>query len=198
VFSTNNNAFANTGASALLQGTGGVDVGVGTLTNNGGTVMPGNSPGILVINGNYAQTSSGTLAVELGGTTPGSGYDQLLVSGNVSLDGTLNVTFCCAFPGAAGNSYNIITTTAPNGITGNFSTINPPAGTSLSNTTTSSSYVLSQVGGSVVSSSSSLSMQSTNNLLALDDQQRSKPEEEQPFAEQKKRQISFICGPNTF
>ena len=47
--------------------------------------------GTLTINGNYTQTAAGTLAVDIGGGTPGTQYDQLNVSGAVALGGTINV-----------------------------------------------------------------------------------------------------------
>ncbi len=202
-FSTNNNPFINTGRFALVQGTGNVNVGTSTFTDNA-RVVPGQSPGALVISGNYSQGPTGTLSIELGGTTPGSQYDQLRVLGNVSLGGTLNVAFCCGFPGAAGSTYNIIATSVPNGITGNFSTINPPAGTTLANATTSSAYTLSQAGGGSSgssSSSSSVPMQFTNEVVTLNEQQaqgRTAADQEQPFLGQKKQALSLSCGPGTF
>ena len=36
---------------------------------------------------NYTQTASGTLVEQIGGLTPGTGYGQIVVNGNVTLDG---------------------------------------------------------------------------------------------------------------
>ncbi len=47
----------------------------GTVVNNG-NVSPGNSPGIQTF-ADYTQTAGGTLTIEIGGTTAGSGYDQI-------------------------------------------------------------------------------------------------------------------------
>ena len=95
---------------------------VGSVTvNSGGTVAPGNSPGLLTINGAYSQTSAATLAIELGGYTPGNQFDQLAVSGQAAVDGTLNVTLVNNFRPNAGDTFQII---ASNGEIGNFSTIN--------------------------------------------------------------------------
>ena len=65
---------------------------------NSGRLIPGNSPGIIVINGNYTQTATGTLEIEVGGLTPGpgspnidDGHDQLVVSGIATLGGRLEV-----------------------------------------------------------------------------------------------------------
>ncbi len=67
----------------------------GNLTSSG-RVAPGNSPGILTINGDYTQTVDSILEIEIGGLTPGpgspnidDGHDQLVVSGVATLGGTL-------------------------------------------------------------------------------------------------------------
>lgn len=53
----------------------------GAFTDNG-ILAPGNSPGTIVIGGNY--TEAGTLQAELGGTTAGS-YDQVRVGGTATI-----------------------------------------------------------------------------------------------------------------
>ncbi|TSA34114.1 MAG: hypothetical protein D4R65_06725 [Verrucomicrobiaceae bacterium] len=55
---------------------------------NQGTVAPGNSPGTLTISGNFTQTSTGTLQIQIASPTV---FDQLVVSGTASLAGTLQV-----------------------------------------------------------------------------------------------------------
>jgi hypothetical protein len=70
---------------------GGVIKGTGTLQANlmnSGTLAPGNSPGILTINGDYTQTSTGHLEIEVGGLTPGTQHDQVIVTGTATLGGT--------------------------------------------------------------------------------------------------------------
>ncbi|MGL6074181.1 MAG: beta strand repeat-containing protein [Fimbriiglobus sp.] len=64
--------------SGSLKGTG--TYGNTTVTSTG-TIAPGNSAGTLTINGNLSFTSGSTFSVELNGTTPGTLYDQLVVSG---------------------------------------------------------------------------------------------------------------------
>ncbi len=74
---------------------GGDLTGTGTITGslmNAALVAPGQSPGSLTITGNYTQTINGTLNIEINGTTPGSGYDQLVVTGTVTLAGSINIT----------------------------------------------------------------------------------------------------------
>ena len=88
-----------------LKGNGTV---VSSTVTNDGTVDPGLSPGILNITGDYVQTAAGVLNIELAGTTVGTGYDQLNVSGNVTLAGTLNVN-PLAFTPPGGSTYTILT-----------------------------------------------------------------------------------------
>jgi hypothetical protein len=72
----------------ILNGSGVID---GNVLNGGGAIQVGFSPGIITINGNYTQTTNGTLNMEIGGTSPGTGYDQLVVNGTASLAGTLTM-----------------------------------------------------------------------------------------------------------
>lgn len=101
-----------------LSGTGTV---VGDVSNSG-TISPGSSAGILTISGNYAQTSTGVLNVEIGGTTAGTEYDRLAVSGTATLGGTLNVLEGLVAP-VAGTTYTVITCGS---CTGTFTTVNAP------------------------------------------------------------------------
>ncbi|MBI4331411.1 MAG: hypothetical protein HY673_09035, partial [Chloroflexi bacterium] len=105
---TVNGAFA---ASGGVNINGGTLSGSGTITgnvSNAGVASPGSSPGILNITGNYTQTASGILNVEIGGLTPGDQFDQINITGSASLDGTLNVTAINNFTPAGGNSFQIM------------------------------------------------------------------------------------------
>lgn len=118
--------FANTGT---IRGKGLIDVGsTGTLTNTG-TVRPGASPGTLTITGNYIQGPSGTLFMELGGTTQGVDYDWLDITGTASLGGTLQVDLFGSFVPVAGNAFGLIS--AAGGVSGTFSQTNTPVGYSF-------------------------------------------------------------------
>jgi len=66
---------------AWLKGSGLIN---GNVINNG-TVAPGNSPGTLTVNGNFTQSASGTLQIEVADNA----FDQLIVTGQASLAGTL-------------------------------------------------------------------------------------------------------------
>jgi hypothetical protein len=70
--------------------------GDGTITANviinAGTVKPGISPGTLSVNGDYTQEAGGLLEIELAGTTPGSEHDQVAITGEATLAGTLELS----------------------------------------------------------------------------------------------------------
>jgi hypothetical protein len=78
---------------------------------NSGTLNPGGTGagGILTINGTYTQTATGILTIEIGGTSPGIDYDQLVVKGTASLGGTLNVVLISPFSPPPGSQYQILT-----------------------------------------------------------------------------------------
>src|SRR5262249_18862602 len=98
--------------SAVTVNSGGTLSGAGTTgaitATPGGTVSPGTGPGILTAAGSVALGAGSSFVVELNGTVPGSGYDQLNVTGSastVSLGGTLSVSLGFA---PAGQSFTII------------------------------------------------------------------------------------------
>src|SRR5262249_2018390 len=105
--------------SATLAGTG--DVLGATTVATGGTVSPGTSPGILNLTG--VSFAAGSLfTVEANGSTPGSGHDQLSVTGSVSLS---SATTLAAF-GAITSNLNPIVLIANDGtdaVTGNFAAL---------------------------------------------------------------------------
>ena len=57
----------------------------------------------------YQQTADGTLAIDVRGTDPGIGHDQLRVSGRAQLDGTLEVTPAPGFDPPVGQEFVILT-----------------------------------------------------------------------------------------
>jgi len=82
---------------------------VGSVTNSGGVVNPGDSStvtAILTDKGAYAQTSTGTLDISIGGTTTGT-FDQLN-STTASLNGTLNISLANGFVPAVGSTFKIM------------------------------------------------------------------------------------------
>jgi autotransporter-associated beta strand protein len=104
---------------AALGGTGSIK---GDLAVHG-TLAPGASPGILTIDGNYTQASSGTLEIEAGGLIPGTEHDQLIVTGTATLGGRLDVPIFGTYMPAENDE---ITFLAASGIEGTFGAIFSP------------------------------------------------------------------------
>ena len=78
---------------------------------NSGTIQPGTSPDILNITGDLILDSNSILEIELAGTggVPGTDFDRIAVSGNVNLDGTINITEFGGFTANVGNTFDVIT-----------------------------------------------------------------------------------------
>ncbi len=86
--------------------------GVGTITGNvtnAGMFSPGSSPGVVNIMGDFTQDATGTLVIELAGLLAGDDYDQLVIGGNATLGGTLDVLVLGGFTLADGMQFDIIT-----------------------------------------------------------------------------------------
>jgi hypothetical protein len=100
-----------------LSATGLVDIqsgellGTGTISaavNNAGEVSPGLPAGTLNITGSYAQTSTGTLHIEIRGPEPGS-FGRLVVTGAVTLNGTLTIALADDFRPSLNSTFEILT-----------------------------------------------------------------------------------------
>lgn len=96
----------------------------GNLSNVAGTLAPGHSPGAANIVGNYAQSASAALQIEIAGLAPGAQFDRVDVTGLANLNGALNVTLLNNFIPSIGNSFEILR--AVGGLSGSFSSINLP------------------------------------------------------------------------
>ncbi len=99
--------------------------GVGTFDNVNitGTFSPGLSPAILSV-GNMDFSPTSTLVMELGGTTPGSGYDQLQSSGTLTLGGTLQISLLNGFVPSPGQSFEFL---MADDLLGSFSSVQLPS-----------------------------------------------------------------------
>jgi hypothetical protein len=106
---------------------GGTFAGAGIVNanvQNAGAIYVGGTgaAGILVITGNYTQTSVGILNMKLG-NFDNSNYDQLLIGGTADLNGTLNVTLLDSFFARAGDGYHVLRFGSRSG---NFTTMQLP------------------------------------------------------------------------
>jgi outer membrane autotransporter protein len=98
--------------------------GAGTIFSNvnvnGGNLAPGNSPGTLTIAGNLVLTGANSTTIEIASPT---NFDRIVVGGQATLGGALNIE---AFGGntlAYGQQYNIL---QAGSITENFTSITAP------------------------------------------------------------------------
>ncbi len=113
-------------AGGRLKGSGVIAGGV----TNSGVVAPGNSPGVLTVNGAYLE--SGTLQVEIGGTAGAgvnpNGFDQIHVTGgNYTITAgvaTLELSKYNAFEPARRDSFLAVNVDAPHSIVGTYHTLN--------------------------------------------------------------------------
>ncbi len=119
-----------TAATVNLQG--GIVTGSGTITGNvtnAAEIDVGGAGAIgqLAIAGDYTQTAAGILNLEVGGYDAGSGFDQLTISGQATLDGTLNVSLLNGFVPMSGDAFSLLTFASA---TGTFAdgTIDPAFG----------------------------------------------------------------------
>ena len=128
-------------AAGLTLNTGTLG-GSGTVTGNlihNGTLNIGSSPGTLTVAGDLTLGAGSTLNIELGGINQGVNYDLLQVTGAATLDGTMNVSLFGGFTGAAGNLFDVITFASRSG---DFATVNFPAGYTMTATPNATFYQL--------------------------------------------------------
>ncbi len=104
-------------AADTVQFEGGELSGSGTIFGNvafvapaidafSGTISPGNSPGLLSIDGNFTATNA-IFNIQIGGPRAGVDYDQLFVSGDATIDrGLVNFMFIDAFLPTVGDVFN--------------------------------------------------------------------------------------------
>ncbi|XHR29715.1 MAG: autotransporter-associated beta strand repeat-containing protein [Chthoniobacteraceae bacterium] len=93
----------------------------GNLTLTSGTLAPGNSAGITKVQGNFSTDASSTLVAEVSGTDAGTSYDQVQVSGNVTLAGTLDLSTLSGL--TLGSTITLIDNTGSGTTTGYFVTL---------------------------------------------------------------------------
>lgn len=134
-FFKNNGTIASNlqGTETMIIGTNGQFRGTGQTTGdfiNNAIVSPGNSPGITSVTGDYTQSSTGTYKAEIagnGGAGVATGHDQVAITGDLSLAGTLEISFLGGFTPGASDTYTLMTYTGTR--IGTFATVTGlPAG----------------------------------------------------------------------
>ena len=90
--------------------------GASTVTFAGGTVAP--DPGVLTIAGGCTLSASSTFTATLNGTGSSS-YSQVTASGPVDLGGS-TLMLALGFTPQVGDSFTLLTTSDPGGISGTF------------------------------------------------------------------------------
>jgi hypothetical protein len=128
-------SFIQTDGSTTLDGTltaptvvdvqGGTLSGTGTITGNlqnEASILIGSdtAAGTLTVSGNYSQSATGNLTVKVGGPSAGTDFDQLVVGGAATLDGTLTITLVNGFLPDSGTTYAVVTLASA---TGTFATL---------------------------------------------------------------------------
>ncbi len=136
-------SFANA-TTGSLQGVGTLDVSHTTFSTDG-TLNPGNPLGTLFVTGNLPQTSNSVINIQLGGTVAGVNYDQLVVSGNANLRGTLNISLVNGFRPIAGDRFEILKFGSGAGTFDNISGLDLGGSLFLQPTFTSTNVVLSTI-----------------------------------------------------
>lgn len=128
------------GPVSLVNGTLGGTGTTGAVTATGGTVAPGDGPGILN-SGNLSMSSATTFSVQANGPTVGTQYDQLNVTGTVTLG---NATLLVTGTGVPDNSVlTIINNDGTDAVSGTFNGL--PQGSLI--TVGATVYRISYVGG---------------------------------------------------
>jgi len=128
--------------NAVGTGPGSVTVSAGTLGGsgsiagpvsvaNGATISPGNSPGVLST-GNLTLSSGSNYFAEIAGAAPGTGHDQINVTGTVGITGSnLDVAVLPGFTPTLNQMFVIINNDGTDPVTGTFidgATVTAPGG----------------------------------------------------------------------
>lgn len=109
------------GAVSVASGatlTGACSISGALSVASGGTLAPGGSPGT-VASGNLTLAAGSALNAEVNGSTPGTDYDQLAVTGTVDVSGA-NLTTTFGFASTVGDSFVLVANDGVDAVTGTF------------------------------------------------------------------------------
>ena len=113
----------NLGANNLVVNVGGTLGGSGVVFSNVnvlGNLAPGNSPGTLTVSGNLVLAGASSTTIEIASPT---NFDRIVVGGQATLGGALNIEAYGGNTFAYGQQYNFL---QAGSITGNFASITAP------------------------------------------------------------------------
>lgn len=150
---TGNSTFRNAapgtigGSGTLTIANGSILAAVGSFivnVNNSGRFRPGDTLGVVDITGNYTQTATGRVEIEIAGFGAGAAFDKVHVSGVATLAGTLDAQIA---PGSCvEGSYPFMTYAS---VVGDFATklgLNPGGGRTLAASRGANVYALNVTG----------------------------------------------------
>jgi hypothetical protein len=115
----------NNAGLLVKEGTGTSHIDIGLI--NDGTLAI-DSTSTLQVGGNFTQGAFGSLQIDLGGTSAGMSYGQLIVAGLATLDGNLTVNLVNGFTPTTGDTFQILTFGSRGDPPTAFSSMNLPAG----------------------------------------------------------------------
>ncbi len=104
-----------------LKGTGTIASSV--ITSGSTTIAPGQSPGMLTIDGDLTLSAGNTLAMEIGGLGQGTDYDYIDVAGTLTLAGLLDLDLINGFESSITNGNLFTLVTSASDILGAFSNV---------------------------------------------------------------------------
>jgi len=111
-----------TGGTILGAGTVNANTSVGNASGATGTINIGDTgkSGLLAITGTYTQLATGNMTGLINGTTAGSGFSQINVTGTAALAGTISFTVAAAFQSSLtlNETFTVLTASS---VTGTFS-----------------------------------------------------------------------------
>jgi hypothetical protein len=112
---------------------------VGNVTvQSGGAVAPGNSPGTLNTK-NFSLLSGGALKIEIGGLSAGQ-FDQVNVTGTVSLAGNAQISLFGSYTPTLGDKFFVILNDSTDAVTGTFANTDVSNQITVGNTTFAVNY----------------------------------------------------------
>ncbi len=137
----------NPGAKLIGGGAVLANVTVGGASGSASVISPGNTLGLLTVQGNLTLLSTSVLLIDLAGTNRGTNSDFLSVTGAATLGGNLNLFLGQGVPVLTAGATQFTVLTAAS-LAGAFA--NAPTGTRLTTVGNDGSFLVNYVGNSVV------------------------------------------------